>query len=62
MKTNNRNIKVIGISLPAYLLKRVDEKATATFQGRSEYIRNLIICDLRLATVAKIKPKKGQVK
>ncbi len=58
MKTDKKNIKIIGISLPAYLLKKVDKKAIAQFQNRSEYIKNLILLDLELATISN-KTKKG---
>lgn len=62
MKIENKNIKVVGISLPCNLLKKADEKAAAQFQNRSEYIKNLILFDLNLASLANSRPKKGQVK
>lgn len=57
-----KNIKVVAISLPCNLLKKADEKAAAQFQNRSEYIKNLILFDLNLASLANSRPKKGQVK
>lgn len=61
-KMNMKNIKVVAISLPCNLLKKADEKAAAQFQNRSEYIKNLILFDLKLATVADFRPKKGKAK
>lgn len=63
MKIENKNIKVVGVSLPANLLKKADEKAAELYQTRSEYIKNLILFDLGLATVISYaNTKKGQVK
>ena len=63
MKIENKNIKVVGISLPSNLLKKADEKAAKLYQNRSEYIKNLLLFDLGLATViSHTQPKKGQVK
>ncbi len=59
MKTDKKNIKIVGISLPIDILKKADEKAAANYQNRSEYIKNLILFDLKLATVANSQPKKG---
>lgn len=59
MKIENKNIKIVGISLPIDILKKADEKAAANYQNRSEYIKNLILFDLKLATVANSQPKKG---
>ena len=59
---NMKNIKVVAISLPCNLLKKADEKAAAQFQNRSEYIKNLILFDLNLASLANSRPKKGKVK
>lgn len=59
MKIENKNIKIVGISLPIDILKKADEKAAANYQNRSEYIKNLILFDLKLATVADSQPKKG---
>lgn len=61
-KMNSKNIKIVGISLPIDILKKADAKAAAQFQNRSEYIKNLILFDLKLATVADFRPKKGKVK
>ena len=52
MKIENRNIKVVAISLPVNLLKKADEKAATLYQSRSEYIRRLIFLDLNLASLA----------
>lgn len=62
MKTDKKNIKIVGISLPIDILKKADAKAAANYQNRSEYIKNLILFDLKLATVADSQPKKGKVK
>ena len=60
MKIENKNIKIVGISLPIDILKKADEKAAAQFQNRSEYIKNLILFDIGLMTVAyNSQPKKG---
>lgn len=50
-KMNTKNIKVVAISLPKDLLKKADEKAATLFQNRSEYIKNLILFDIGLATI-----------
>lgn len=52
MKIENKNIKIVGISLPIDILKKADAKAAAQFQNRSEYIKNLILFDIGLITVA----------
>ena len=57
-----KNIKVVAISLPCNLLKKADAKAAANYQNRSEYIKNLILFDLNLASLANSRPKKGKVK
>ena len=62
MKTDKKNIKIVGISLPIDILKKADAKAAANYQNRSEYIKNLILFDLNLASLANSRPKKGQVK
>lgn len=62
MKIENKNIKIVGISLPIDILKKADEKAAANYQNRSEYIKNLILFDLKLATVADSQPKKELTK
>ena len=62
MKTDKKNIKIVGISLPIDILKKADEKAAANYQNRSEYIKNLILFDLKLATVANSQPKKELTK
>lgn len=60
MKIENKNIKIVGISLPIDILKKADEKAAANYQNRSEYIKNLILFDIGLITVANnSQPKKG---
>lgn len=62
-KMNSKNIKIVAISLPANLLKKADEKAVELYQTRSEYIKNLILFDIGLITVANnSRPKKGQAK
>lgn len=62
-KMNSKNIKIVAISLPANLLKKADEKAVELYQTRSEYIKNLILFDIGLITVASnSRPKKGQAK
>lgn len=62
-KMNSKNIKIVAISLPANLLKKADEKAVELYQTRSEYIKNLILFDIGLITVANnSRPKKGKVK
>lgn len=62
MKTDKKNIKIVGISLPIDILKKADAKAAANYQNRSEYIKNLILFDLNLASLANSRPKKGKVK
>lgn len=60
-KMNSKNIKIVAISLPANLLKKADEKAATLYQSRSEYIKNLILFDLGLATViSNPNPRKGK--
>lgn len=70
MKNGNNNVKIVAVSLPKGVLKKADERAYALFQSRSEYLKNLILSDLKLATVAihddfsdtkgeELEPKKG---
>ena len=63
MKIENKNIKVVGISLPKDILEKADKKAASLYQNRSEYIKNLILFDLGLATViSHTHTKKAQAK
>lgn len=47
MKNGNNNVKIVAVSLPKGLLKKADERAYALFQSRSEYLKNLILSDLK---------------
>lgn len=63
MNIDKKNIKVVGISLPSNLLKKADEKAAELYQSRSEYIKNLLLFDLGLATIINhTRTKKAQTK
>lgn len=63
MKIENKNIKIVGISLPKDILEKADKKAASLYQNRSEYIKNLILFDLDLASLANcLRPKKEQYK
>lgn len=59
---NSKNIKIVAISLPSVLLKKVDVKAASRFQTRSEYIRQLIFFDLNLVSLANSQPEKELTK
>lgn len=63
MKIENKNIKIVGISLPKDILEKADKKAASLYQNRSEYIKNLILFDLDLANLANcLRPKKELTK
>lgn len=40
------------IAMPKTLLSQIDEKAKQNFQNRSEYIRSLVVGDLRVSKTA----------
>ncbi len=49
----NKKIALVGISLPKEILAVADQKAKSLYLNRSQYIRQLIFLDTRLATFDK---------
>ncbi|MBO6102332.1 MAG: hypothetical protein J6P03_03650 [Opitutales bacterium] len=52
---------VFTVSLPKGLLEKTDKKAKSVYLNRSEYIRQLILLDLGLLTVANKEQKQDDV-